>query len=169
MGKRSDPPPVSPLRIFVVENHADSLKYLVLYLETMGHTVLSATTMTEALEKLPIAGCEVLISDMGLPDGDGWELLRTVQLPSPIYAIAMSGFGMNADRARSKAAGYRHHLLKPFVPTELDEALEAAAQENISLGVPPLASPPLQKSGALPASRSKKAARPPRSSAPQAR
>ena len=169
MGTRSSPPPVSSLRIFVVENHADSLKYLVLYLESMGHAVHSATTMTEAMAKLPAARCDVLISDIGLPDGDGWELLRTVQLPSPIYAIAMSGFGMNADRARSKAAGYRHHLLKPFVPTELDEVLEAAAQESISPCVPPLASPPLQKSGALPASRSKKAARPPRSIVPQTR
>ena len=129
MGTRIDPPSVSPLRIFVVENHADSLKYLVLYLETIGYTVLSATTMTEALANLPTAQCDVLISDVGLPDGDGWELLRTLQLPSPIYAIAMSGFGMNADRARSKEVGYRHHLLKPFVPTELENVLVEAAQE----------------------------------------
>ena len=168
MGTRSSPQPVSSLRIFVVENHADSLKYLVLYLESMGHAVHSATTMTEALTKLPAAGCDVLISDIGLPDGDGWELLRTVQLPSPIYAIAMSGFGMNADRARSKAAGYRHHLLKPFVPTELDEVLEAAARENASLGVQPSVTPPLKNPGTRPATP-KKTARPPRLSVPQTR
>ena len=166
MGTRSVPPPVSPLRIFVVENHADSLKYLVLYLEMIGHTVLSATTMTEALAKLPGARCEVLISDMGLPDGDGWELLRTVQLPSPIYAIAMSGFGMNADRARSKAAGYRHHLLKPFVPTELDAALEEAAQAKASLGILHPANPPIEEHGPRPGIR-KKAARPHRVGAPK--
>ena len=118
-----------PLRIFIVENHADTLKWISRYLESMGHKVLSARTMTEALEALPAAGCEVLISDIGLPDGDGWELLRTVRLSRPIYAIAMSGFGMNADRVKSKAAGYRHHLLKPFVPRELDDALEEADRE----------------------------------------
>jgi len=116
-----------PLRIFVVENHADTLKYLTMYLEQMGHTVESAKTMEEALEALPKADCEVLISDIGLPDGDGWELLERVQLPHPIYAIAMSGFGMNADHAKSKAVGYRHHLLKPMNPDELDAMLEEAA------------------------------------------
>ena len=118
-----------PLRIFVVENHADTLKWISRYLESMGHKVLSARTMADALEALPSADCEVLISDIGLPDGDGWELLRTVRLSRPIYAIAMSGFGMNADRLKSKAAGYRHHLLKPFVPRELDDALEEADRE----------------------------------------
>ena len=124
--------PSRPLRIFVVENHADSLKYLVLYLEMLGHTVAAAKTMTEALGLLPKAPYDMLISDIGLPDGDGWELLRQVQLPHEIYAIAMSGFGMNADRAKSKAAGYRHHLLKPFVPTELDEALAEATRETVA-------------------------------------
>ena len=126
--------PSHPLRIFVVENHADSLKYLVLYLEMLGHTVAGAKTMTEALGLLPKAPYDMLISDIGLPDGDGWELLRQVELPKSIYAIAMSGFGMNADRAKSKAAGYRHHLLKPFVPTELDVALAEATRETIAAG-----------------------------------
>ena len=123
------PEPERALRIFVVENHADTLKYLSLYLEAMGHSVVSAKTMVEALEALPRADCDVLISDIGLPDGDGWTLLHTVRLPRPIYAIAMSGFGMNADHVKSKDAGYRHHLLKPFVPSELDAALTEAAQE----------------------------------------
>ena len=126
------PQPAHVLRIFVVENHADTLKYLSMYLEALGHVVVSAKTMAKALLMLPDAGCDVLISDIGLPDGDGWELLRTVRLPGPIYAIAMSGFGMNADHLKSKAAGFRHHLLKPFVPDELDTALEEAGLEAAS-------------------------------------
>jgi two-component system CheB/CheR fusion protein len=118
-----------PMRIFLVENHLDTLKWISRYLESMGHTVVCAKSMNEALEALPGARCEVLISDIGLPDGDGWELLRRAQLPSSIFAIAMSGFGMNADHTKSKAAGFRHHLLKPFVPRELDEALEEADRE----------------------------------------
>lgn len=124
----------TPLRVFVVENHPDTLSALTLYLEEMGHVVLSATTMTEALEKLPDAACDVLLSDIGLPDGDGWELLRSFcagRDPCPIYAIAMSGFGLNADRARSEEAGYRHHLLKPFDPDEFDEILAEASHETV--------------------------------------
>ena len=132
MGDKPLSPTVGPLRIFVVENHPDSLKYLGLYLEAMGHSVLSATTMTEALAQLPTAECDVLISDIGLPDGDGWQLMEQAHLPASVYAIAMSGFGMNADRLKSKAAGFRRHLLKPFVPTELDAALEEADHERAS-------------------------------------
>jgi two-component system CheB/CheR fusion protein len=121
---------MNPLRIFVVENHADTLKYLRMYLEQLGHEVASARSMSEALKTLPDADLDVLISDIGLPDGNGWELLRRAHFDHPVYAIAMSGFGMNADRVRSKEAGFRHHLLKPFVPDELDSMLEEAARER---------------------------------------
>jgi CheY-like chemotaxis protein len=123
------PPGFSPLQIFVVENHPDTLKWLTLYLEQMGHAVRSARTLEEALATLPTSDSNVLISDIGLPDGDGWELLRRAQLMQPIFAIAMSGFGMNADRLKSQAAGYRYHMLKPFVPKDLDAMLEEAARE----------------------------------------
>jgi CheY-like chemotaxis protein len=124
-----------PLRVFVVENHPDTLKYLTIYLEQMGHTVTSARTMQEALARLPSADCQVLISDIGLPDGDGWELLQRSRLGGAVYAIAMSGFGMNADFLRSKAAGFRHHMLKPFDPAELDALLEEAGAE-VGVGHP---------------------------------
>ena len=117
------------LSIFVVENHPDTLKYLRMYLEQLGHQVQSAKTLEEALRLAPSMTCDVLISDIGLPDGDGWDLLPQARFPQPVYAIAMSGFGMNADRARSKAAGFRHHLLKPFDPQELEGMLEEAAGE----------------------------------------
>ena len=119
----------TPLRIFVVEDHPDTLEYMQMYLETLGHTVLTADTMTKALATLPRADCDVLISDIGLPDGDGWLLMRRLQLPQPIYAIAMSGFGMGEDQLKSQEAGFRHHLLKPIRPKELDTALENAARE----------------------------------------
>ncbi len=118
------------LRVFVVENHPDTLKYLRMYLEMLGHTVQSADTMADALTALPEADCDVLISDIGLPDGDGWELLRRIhgKLPHAPYAIAMSGFGLGSDQLRSQEAGYRHHLLKPFKPAELDGMLAEAAR-----------------------------------------
>ena len=118
-----------PLRIFVVENHHDTLEYLQMYLEVFGHHVQTAASMTKALAALPGADCDVLISDIGLPDGDGWLLMRHLQLPRPIYPIPMSGFGMGADHLKSQEAGYRRHLLKPINPDQLDDALAEAARE----------------------------------------
>ena len=123
-------PSRSPLRIFVVENHADTLKYLRLYLEQLNHVVESARTMSDALAVLAKEKFDVLISDIGLPDGDGWELLRRAGTSRPAYAIAMSGFGMNSDRTKSREAGFRNHLLKPFMPDDLDHHLEEAAAER---------------------------------------
>lgn len=122
---------VRALRIFLVENHTDTLKWLTRYLQQMGHTVSLARTMEEALNALPEASCEVLISDIGLPDGDGWQLLQRLRGAAkalPGYAIAMSGYGMNADRSKSKAAGYSQHILKPFKAAELQAMLGEAAR-----------------------------------------
>jgi len=75
-------PETPPLRIFAAENHEDTLLALRLYLEELGHSVESARTMTEALEKLPGSNVQVLISDIGLPDGTGWELLQRREPPA---------------------------------------------------------------------------------------
>jgi two-component system CheB/CheR fusion protein len=117
------------LRIFLVEDHEDTLHWLTIYLEQMGHSVRSAATMTDALAALPSANCDVLITDIGLPDGSGWDLLRQAKFSRPVYAIAMTEFDMTTDRIKSKAGGFRHHLLKPFNPDEFDTVLDAATKE----------------------------------------
>lgn len=121
-------PVTTPLRIFVVENHPDTLVYLRRYLEAMGHTVQIAHDMETALARFPETRADLLVSDIGLPDGDGWQLLERLGPPQAFLAVAMSGCGANADKKRSRAAGYRHHLLKPFLPDELDPILAEAAQ-----------------------------------------
>jgi CheY-like chemotaxis protein len=118
-----------PLRIFIVENHDDTRFLLGLLLEQLGHVVLSAATKAEALAAIPEAQCDMLISDIGLPDGNGWELMAQLGEQRPPYAIAMSGFGQLTDRQRSLAAGYRHHLLKPVEPNQLENLLEEATRE----------------------------------------
>lgn len=114
------------LRIFIVENHPDTLEGLTMYLTGLGHEVKAAHSVAEALKLFAEAEFDVLLSDIGLPDGDGWELIQRAKLPPSVYAIAMSGFGMGNDHKKSKAAGYRRHLVKPFDPLELDQALEEA-------------------------------------------
>jgi CheY-like chemotaxis protein len=117
------------MRIFVVENHPDTLKYLKMYLESIGHSVTTACTMQAALAASPTEHCDVLLSDLGLPDGDGWQLLKQAQFPQPVYAVAISGFAAESDLARSRAAGFRRHIVKPFGGEDLREALEEAARE----------------------------------------
>lgn len=117
------------LRVLVVENHPDTLIGITRFLEMMGHTVHSACTRTEALDLLGRRSYDVLLSDIGLPDGTGWDVLQGAGTRRPPHAIAMSGYGADADRARSKAVGFGHHLTKPFSPEELEGLLTNAARE----------------------------------------
>ncbi|MBC7367004.1 MAG: response regulator [Undibacterium sp.] len=117
------------MRIFVIENHPDTLNYLKMHLESVGHSVTTACTMQAALAASPTENCDVLLSDLGLPDGDGWQLMELAKFPQPVYAVAMSGFAAESDFARSKAAGFRRHIVKPFGGEDLREALEEAARE----------------------------------------
>ena len=114
-----------PLRVFLVENHEDSVRYMKLFLEQLSYKVCIAADMATALREIPKSHSDVLISDIGLPDGDGWQLMEKLGDNRPRYAIAMSGRGTGNDQRRSRAAGYDHHLVKPFPP----EALEALLGE----------------------------------------
>ena len=111
------------MRIFLVENHPDTLAYVRRHLQRTGHEVESALSVTEALPAMLAAPPDVLLTDLGLPDGDGWSLLEKLGSGRPPLAIAMSGRGSPADRARSIAAGFQEHLIKPFLPGDLDRAL----------------------------------------------
>jgi CheY-like chemotaxis protein len=120
------------MRILIVENHDDTRFLLALLLEQLGHAVVAAASVQEALALARASRFDVLISDIGLPDGNGWELMDRLDGDRPQYAIAMSGFGMVSDREKSLAAGYRHHLLKPVEPNQLENLLDEAAGELVA-------------------------------------
>jgi len=107
------------LRLFLVENHADTIKYMQLFLEQLNYDIRVAPDMATALRDIPNSRCDVLISDIGLPDGDGWQLLEKLGSNRPPIAIAMSGYGTGNDQQKSHAVGYSHHLIKPFTPEVL--------------------------------------------------
>jgi CheY-like chemotaxis protein len=117
------------MKIFLVENHIDTLTYLSSYLRACGHEVDTARDMASALEAVPDGDFDVLLCDIGLPDGDGWQLMRAVceRCDPPPFGVAMSGYGMKNDIEKSVAAGFRHHLVKPFLPADLDAVLREAA------------------------------------------
>ena len=116
-----------PLRVFLVDNHQDTVKYIRLYLEHLGHEVTTAGDMTTALTQVSGSDYDMLISDIRLPDGDGWQLMERLRDARPGFAVAMSGYGGAEDLLKSRAAGYDHHLVKPFVPADLVELLQKAA------------------------------------------
>lgn len=119
----------SNLEILVVEDHDDTTSVLCGLLRDWGHDVRSATTISAANEALSLCKGDVLLSDIGLPDGDGWQLIERLGPHAPTYAIAISGYGMAADRERSLSAGYRHHLVKPFEAEALRSLLLDASIE----------------------------------------
>jgi CheY-like chemotaxis protein len=120
---------IHPLRILLVENHTDTRRLLKMYLEQLGHTVRTATNKAEALREASTSACDVLLSDIGLSDGDAWDLPRQAQFPHPVFAIAMSGYGLRPDKEKSIGAGFRRHIRKPFDLDVLDRILDEAARE----------------------------------------
>jgi len=118
-----------------VENHEDTVRYIKLYLEHLGHEVFIAREMETALREVPKSRCDVLISDIGLPDGDGWLLLEKLGPQRPAFAIAISGYGTGNDQRKSHAVGYNSHLVKPFLPDALLALLRQAAEEKGSAPV----------------------------------
>ncbi len=125
-----------PLRICLVENHGDTAELLMLLLTQKGHHVEHAATCAQARALLDQGGFDVLLSDIGLPDGSGWDLLAERDAASrPPCAIAMSGFGSPSDRMRSRAAGFQQHLIKPVALAELVRLL-AGAREGCAEKLP---------------------------------
>lgn len=116
-----------PLRILLVEDHADTLNAVIRLLERRGYEVLAARSFQHALALTDARGVDVLISDIALPDGDGWHLLARLQQLGPVTGIAMSGHGAREDLHRSAEAGFVCHLTKPFEPKRLLEVLEGIA------------------------------------------
>jgi two-component system CheB/CheR fusion protein len=119
---------VSPLAILLVEDHADTAEAVAQLLQAIGHRVTVAGTVAEALAAAEAAPFDLLVSDLGLPDGAGHELMRLLaSRRDPMRGIALSGYGMEADVARSREAGFDLHLVKPVTLEELRAAIERLA------------------------------------------
>jgi CheY-like chemotaxis protein len=100
--------------ILVVDDHADTNLSLQFLLRRAGYEVLGATNIAEALGIAESNPIDLLISDIGLPDGTGWEMMNRLGAKRPPMAIALSGFGTEGDIQRSKEAGFDRHLTKPY-------------------------------------------------------
>ena len=117
-------------RILLVEDHPDTVRVMRLVLQTMHHHVTVATTVAAALHLAETQPFDVVISDLGLPDGDGREMMRQIRRIQSIPGVALSGFGMQEDVRRSLEAGFSTHLTKPLNIDLLEKTLDHLINER---------------------------------------
>jgi len=110
---------VTPLRLLVVEDHASTRDALRGLLQKDGHHVTTAATAGAALAAAAEASFDLVISDLGLPDGSGLDLMRKLRERHALRGVALSGYATDEDVQHSREAGFVAHLAKPVAVAEL--------------------------------------------------
>ena len=111
--------------LLVVDDHQDTCIGMKMLLERRGYQITLAHTADQAIEKAQIEKFDLLISDIGLPDRSGYELMRELRAKNSLRGIALSGFGMENDIDKARAAGFSEHLTKPINFERLDQAIRS--------------------------------------------
>jgi signal transduction histidine kinase len=126
----AQPPPLEPplplraVQILLVDDHQDTLEFMSRFLRLCGHEVATAPSYERAVALGQQQNFDLVISDIGLPDGSGYDLMHALKALSPLKGIALSGYGMKEDVDRSLAAGFSAHLTKPCDPSVLSSTIE---------------------------------------------
>jgi PAS domain S-box-containing protein len=126
-GGESGASPRRPLTILLAEDHADTAEALSRLLADEGHRILPASSLEEAVAVGRREHVDLLITDLGLPDGSGHELLGRLREFRPVQGIVLSGYGMDGDVAKSREAGFLDHLTKPVNVERLLRVIERFA------------------------------------------
>jgi CheY-like chemotaxis protein len=116
-----------PLRLLVVEDHIDSAELLAELLEHSGHSVRVATTVSDAIALASEEPFDIVLSDVGLPDATGYELMEQLRDRFAMKGIAMTGSGRQQDVDAGRAAGFSVHLTKPVSLSRLQQAIDEVA------------------------------------------
>jgi CheY-like chemotaxis protein len=119
-----------PAEILLVEDHEDTARVMRRVLETAGYAVAHASSVGAALELADQRKFDLVVSDVGLPDGTGLDLMRQLYHTQGLSGIALSGFGTDEDLAASKAAGFAEHLTKPVDWERLRDAIAQIIRSN---------------------------------------
>lgn len=115
--------PQRSLRILLVEDHRDTRQTLARLLQHFGHDIFVAENTRTALEILASRTFDVVLSDIGLPDGSGYDVISEAKRRQRVTGIALTGFGTKQDIKKSKRAGFDFHLTKPVDFQELRSVL----------------------------------------------
>ena len=110
-------------RLLLVDDHADTCIGMKMMLERRGYDITVAHSAGQAVEKTREQDFDLLISDIGLPDRSGYELMSELRQSKGLRGIALSGFGMDADVDKAREAGFSEHLTKPINFDRLEEAI----------------------------------------------
>jgi signal transduction histidine kinase/ActR/RegA family two-component response regulator len=130
------------LHVLIVEDNADGREVMTMMLEQAGARATAVGSVKEALEAVESLRPDALVSDIGLPDEDGYTLIRRIRSREAerggfLPAVAMTGYVRAEDRARVLAAGFQVHVPKPINPAELTAALAAVARDPRRGSPPP--------------------------------
>ncbi|MBV8100017.1 MAG: response regulator [Verrucomicrobia bacterium] len=120
----------SGLRILLVEDHEDTRLVFHAILSQKGHSVESVASGEAALGLAATQKFDLVISDLGLPDLSGIELMNILRERYSLRGIALSGYGMEEDVRKSKSAGFDHHLTKPVDPAKIDQLMAKLMAES---------------------------------------
>jgi signal transduction histidine kinase/CheY-like chemotaxis protein len=131
----ADLPDLSDTHVLAVDDDPDALKLLKEILEAVGATVTTATSSRAALEIVATDRPDVLVTDLGMPSMDGFELIQqlrtsTLTAARDIPAAALTAYARSEDRARALKSGFEMHLAKPIDPAELIAAVKALARRR---------------------------------------
>jgi CheY-like chemotaxis protein len=121
--------PSPPRRVLVVDDNVDAAQCLAMLLEADGHHVGLAHDGPEALRVALAHRPEIVFLDIGLPEMDGYQVARHLrERPelANVVLVALTGYGQEQDRRRSREAGFDHHLVKPVEPAVLQDLLASA-------------------------------------------
>jgi hypothetical protein len=116
--------PTKSLRILLVEDHGDTRRTLSRLLSHFGHEISVADCRRSALEIFESKKFDVVLSDIGLPDGSGYDVISEAKRKRPVKCVALTGFGTDEDIRRGKEAGFDFHLIKPVDFHELRSVLD---------------------------------------------
>ena len=121
-------------RVLVVDDHFDTCTGMKMMLERRGYRVTLAHTADQAVERTRHEEFDLVISDIGLPDRSGYELMRELSTTKGLRGIALSGFGMENDISRARAAGFSEHLTKPINFDRLEESIRNLLEPEPAVG-----------------------------------
>jgi DNA-binding response OmpR family regulator len=120
----------SRLPLLYLEDHADTRTVLTRILASWGYLVLAAPTIAAARHLLQTHPVELILADLGLPDGNGWDFFLEARALRPVQGIVLSAWGTHEDRIRSSEVGFGRHLTKPVHMRELGDALAELARPS---------------------------------------
>jgi CheY-like chemotaxis protein/nitrogen-specific signal transduction histidine kinase len=123
--RKREPAVLSHRRVLLVDDHHDTCLGMKRMLERRGYQITIAHSAEQAVEKVRTQDFDLLISDIGLPDRSGYELMREVLLNKPLPGIALSGFGSEQDINQAREAGFAEHLTKPINFERLEKTIQS--------------------------------------------